>query len=250
MQTGIKKIMTKTRAAVQRGFSLLELLVALAVLMLIVLIVSIVFQQTSTIWQGTSSQTGLDMVVRGIVARIQADMAQAVPASNFITYDNTSKTIINKRVTHSFSTTGASEVYFIMLREAPDKTREACAVRYTFAKPNVTRDEVPLEFERDIGWKDINWSHPDKNSQNMGGEVQNARITSIAFKSIFPSPPSLSDNLPYLPTEHEKYVLPVYMDIDVKVEYDNETYSAFAARSRGPDKILFTKDDIYVGGKE
>jgi len=250
MRTGIQKNMTEPRAqrngarvfqpVLRKGFSLLELLVALAVLMLIVLVVSIVFQQTSTMWQGTSAQNGLDMVVRGIVTRIRSDMAQAVPASNFITRDNTSIGTINDRVTHSLgSAGGSSDVWFIMLRETAGGAREARAVRYKFAASKVMREEVPLEFDRENGWRTINWTHPDKNSHDMGGQVGNARIQSLVFKT--PPPPV---------GFRSSYDLPAYVDIEVKVEYDDETYSAFAARSLGPDKMLDTKDDIYVGGKE
>ena len=199
----------------RRGFSLLELLVALAVLTVIVVMTSLVFQQTSGIWQNTARANGLDMAARGIIAKIQADLEQAVPAANY------------NGISHGF---GSSSIEFIMCCESDGGSngleREAVKVKYEWGGGNLKRTETRLEFDGTM------WG-PGGNTitKTMPGRVENAEISRIQF----------------VITGGDTKNLPKRVDIEAEVHYGEIKYQSFAGRSLGPNQ----KDDkkaIYVGG--
>jgi len=235
----------------RRGFSLLELLVALAVLALIVLMTSLVFQQTSGIWQNATRASGLDMVARGIVAQIQADLEQAVPAAN---YTNTCK----QYITHNFIPTDARPLHFIVLRDSAGSAtgREAVSVAYRFDGDRnvVQRCEIPLEFKVsgvDAWWEYTkgspdSFSPPSSEWKDIAGQSDNAKITELKFDIIDP------DNVWTL-ADDRKWTLPPRVDITAKMHYESINYQTFAGRSFGPDtepdpSDKKKPDDIYVGG--
>lgn len=60
------------------GFSLIEILVATTILIIIVLMVSMVFQQSISSWSSGSRRADTQMVVRTITGSIQRDLVNAI----------------------------------------------------------------------------------------------------------------------------------------------------------------------------
>ncbi|MGI6495761.1 MAG: PulJ/GspJ family protein [Kiritimatiellia bacterium] len=66
-------------AASRKGFSLIEILVATTILIAIVLMVSLVFQQSIGSWASGSRRADTQMTVRAIIGSIQRDLVNAIP---------------------------------------------------------------------------------------------------------------------------------------------------------------------------
>jgi len=106
------------------GFSLLEMLVAVTVLVVIVLIASMVFQQTQTAWTAGSRRAAAETALRGIMGILERDLTHAVDATQF------GATIGGQQ---SF---GANGFTFVTL---DGTNRMAQLVDYTFGGGNLTR---------------------------------------------------------------------------------------------------------------
>lgn len=62
-----------------KGFSLIEVLVATTILIIIVLMVSMVFQQSIGSWSSGSRRADSQMIMRTIVGSIERDLVNAIP---------------------------------------------------------------------------------------------------------------------------------------------------------------------------
>jgi len=67
----------------RRGFSLLELLMAVTVLIIIVMIIALVFQQAHTAWGTGTRKAGAETTLRAIMGVIERDLTHAVDATQF-----------------------------------------------------------------------------------------------------------------------------------------------------------------------
>ena len=65
------------------GFSLIEVLVATALLVMIVLMLSQVFHASTTAWDSGLTRTQGAMTIRAVVGAIERDLRNAVNATNF-----------------------------------------------------------------------------------------------------------------------------------------------------------------------
>ena len=65
------------------GFSLIEVMVATAVLLVVVLMVGAVFRQASSSWDGGYARAEGGMIVRGVLGSIQRELSQAVDGRRF-----------------------------------------------------------------------------------------------------------------------------------------------------------------------
>ena len=65
------------------GFSLIEVMVATAVLLVVVLMVGAVFRQASSSWDGGYARAEGGMIVRGVLGSIQRELSQAVDGRKF-----------------------------------------------------------------------------------------------------------------------------------------------------------------------
>lgn len=212
------------------GFSLLEILVAMAVLTFIVLMMSMVFQQSADIWNSATQRVGLDMAGRGIIAQIQEDMAMAVPASNYTNAQS-------REIRHEFL---VSKAQFITLRDT-GKGRLVHRVIYSFENKIVYREETPLEFQNNR-WIFGPSSAADKvalNGTDMGG------IAGFRFL------PEWHEDVRGNPTA-QFYEFPERVNIEMSIQYTSK-YGSFRARSLGPnqkdDSRKKKSDDIVVGGE-
>jgi len=65
------------------GFSLVELLMAITVLILIVLVMALVFQQANTAWGSGTRKAGAETTLRSIMGIMERDLTSAVDATQF-----------------------------------------------------------------------------------------------------------------------------------------------------------------------
>jgi len=120
------------------GFSLLEMLVAVTVLVVIVLIASMVFQQTQTAWTAGSRRAAAETALRGIMGILERDLTHAVDATQF------GATIGGQQ---SF---GANGFTFVTL---DGTNRMAQLVDYTFGGGNLTRYTQQIIPDGAGSWK-------------------------------------------------------------------------------------------------
>jgi Tfp pilus assembly protein PilE len=167
------------------GFSLLEVLMAVTVLIIIVLIISMIFQQTHTAWGTGIRKAGAETTLRSVMGIMERDLTHAVDATQF-GRDNT------------FESLPAS---FVTLDGV---TRMPQAVRYSFASGNgmLTRETAslaaPLAAES-ITWTEGAWT----NKAVINGSQPLSRFQ---IDVIEPVPPASAGGLP-LRVEIEAHVL-------------------------------------------
>jgi prepilin-type N-terminal cleavage/methylation domain-containing protein len=109
--------------AVTTGFTLIELLAAMAILVVIVFIVSRVFQQAGSAWQTGVGRAEVGMKGRALADFIAQELSQAV--SNDV---------------YPYFTVGGSSADFVILGDASGpSTRAARRVEYSFSDKKVMR---------------------------------------------------------------------------------------------------------------
>lgn len=80
----MRTVASSHRSALKKGFSLIEILVAMTILMIIVLIVAGIFQSTSTAWSIGLRRADEQSVTRAVVGAISRDLSMMVDSYNFI----------------------------------------------------------------------------------------------------------------------------------------------------------------------
>ncbi len=78
------KILQGLKRTSRKGFSLIEILVAMTILTIIVLIVSVIFQQTSIAWSIGLQRADSQSATRAVVGAISRDLAMIVDPSMFV----------------------------------------------------------------------------------------------------------------------------------------------------------------------
>jgi prepilin-type N-terminal cleavage/methylation domain-containing protein len=106
------------------AFTLIELLVAMAILVIIVLIVSMIFQRASVAWDTGARKAELDMTGRGVADFMAQELATAVRGTNRFT---------------DFSVSGSAANFWV-LSDATATNRAGMEVTYS----GVTRNGEPL----------------------------------------------------------------------------------------------------------
>ena len=107
---------------------MIELLVAMSVLVIIILIVSLVFQRASTVWDAGMNKAELDMTGRAVVDYVAQELSAAV------------------RNTNAYSTFNASghTADFWVMGDANGTNRAVSQVNYNFAAGALTRNGIIL----------------------------------------------------------------------------------------------------------
>lgn len=109
-----------------RGFTMIELLVAMSVLVVIVLIVTLIFRRATTVWDSGMNKAELDMTGRGVADYVAQDVSAA---------------IING--THSFSASGGSANFWV-LGEANSTNGAISNIKYQFSGGALSRNSTVL----------------------------------------------------------------------------------------------------------
>lgn len=197
----------------RKGFSLIEVLVATALLVMIVGMIGFVFRQSSMSWDSGIRRAEGTTQVRAVIGAIERDLREAVDAREF-------------GRTQSFS---SKSMKFVALAE-PELNSQG----------NVSDDRVPMEIEYTGGEKvertakrlvgnNGSWSTGSSDKATLLESDGNADI-SISFDAVYGD---------------DKKGLPIYVTINAQLATE-ELFSGLKVVSYGRDGKEGTHDDIIV----
>lgn len=203
------------------GFSLVEILIATSILLVIVMMVSMVFQQQSAAFQSGEDRVKGQAAIRNIVGMMVRDLSLAVDSS----------CISNAPARNEFRSNSIK--FLAMTGEAgvnmEDRDEKDGAVlqyvSYSFSGGRVRREVIGYKVDAN-GWTKAG------NSQSAYLNNDKNKLESLAFTispasgTVFPS------------------------NVTVKAVYAGTSHAGFVrGQCAGNDGEWNTRDDIYVGGK-
>lgn len=200
------------------GFSLIEVLVASTVLMILVLVVAMVFQQSTGAWSGGTRKANTAMTLRSLLAQMQRDFVEAVDGREFSNVLSVADTAA------VFPSDGQSAEFIAILGDPNDPAgdRVPYHIKYEYDGHYLQRTCSQMEYTGTAWtWADttntvtiLNSSHP----------LADFMITSV-------------------PNAADASGLPLRVDIEARVANTNNALLV-SGRSAGRDKVLGTDDDI------
>lgn len=196
-----------SRRSARAGFSLLEVLMATTVLIVIVVMVALVYQQARVAWTAGTLRAESDTILRSAVGTIERDLGHAIDASFFQQkndYYNPSGTCLE----------------FVTL---DGTNRVPLWVRYDYTGVNLTRQWCPLGITPGT----TNWAKqiPLQTSELVS---PNFSLTMCTFTAVRPPAGVACTNLP------------LRVDIEAHLEKQG-TYSFLSGYSAGAGK---RSDDV------
>jgi hypothetical protein len=213
------------RLAALAGFSLVEILVATTILLIIVMMISMVFQQTSGAYQSGTRRVRSQTVLRNILGAISRDMILAVDSRYYPGFEN------------DFGSQSAS---FIALTGTPDGAgrRAPQWIEFSYAGGAVKRSCTDMVWQSAGVSKWILSNNPDGKEESTLNPNQNEKLTDFSF-AITADPDGSS-------------TLPLRVDVEGSIQTDGKD-SYVSGRSAGKDRKWGTAtepgDDIIVGGQ-
>ena len=202
------------------GFSLVEILIAVTLLLVIVMMISMVFQQASGAWASGSSQAKSESAIRATLGSVERDLLNAVDARD---YSETNPNGLSGSPTLSF-------VAFQHLYNHQNPRlsgRHPCLITYTFANGLLERTMTPMNANGTWATSNI------FSSINSGMPLSDLTFTSEPRPS---DPAGLG--------------LPLRVDIRAEAPRVSKLFT-ISGRSFGKNKTDDSGDgdDIVVGGK-
>ena len=202
------------------GFTLIEILVATSILLIIVLMMSMIFQQSSGAYQSGTNRVNEQKVLRNILGMISRDMTLAVDSRLYPGYDN------------KFDSDMAA---FVALTGTPDAggRRTPQWIEFSYVGGKVKRSAF-----------DLMWS---KTGKRWVEDPMGAKQTSI----LNPEQDLAEFYFEILwPTEDDgTEMLPLQVDVFASLSHEGK-YSFARGRSAGRDREFGTDDDIIAGGPQ
>jgi prepilin-type N-terminal cleavage/methylation domain-containing protein len=199
------------------GFSLVEVLIAITLLLVIVIMISMVFQQASGAWASGSTQAKSESAIRAALGSVERDLLNAVDARD---YAESNPTGLSKSWTLSF----VAFQHLYDHRNPRLSGRHPCLITYTFAATELKREMWPIKPDGTLG------------SNTLSSINSGMPLTDLTFTSI--DRPSDPDGLP--------------LRVDIRAESPrvSKLYT-ISGRSFGKNKTDDSGDgdDILVGGK-
>jgi prepilin-type N-terminal cleavage/methylation domain-containing protein len=197
------------------GFSLIEILVATTILLIIVMLMSMVFQQSSGAYQSGTSRVNAQKVLRNIMGVIARDLALAVDSRYYPGLKN------------QFD---ANRVGVVALTGNADDTgrRTPQWIEFSYLGARVSR-----------GCHDLKWDAGGKKWSTTGSAQ-----TSV----LNPDDELLEFNFVIDPSDDPESQLPRRVDVYGKLATSGK-FSFIRGRSAGKDRAWNTDDDIVVGGQ-
>lgn len=203
------------------GFSLIEILVATTVLLIIVLSVAMVFQQSTGAWSGGTRKANAAMTLRSVLGQIQRDILDAVDAREFTN---------SISLKNNFSATSAD---FVALAGDPTITNAMVRVpcRIKFERKSASTGYIVHRTITRLVFNGHLWS---EDAATKRESILNSSLGLSYFEM------TVLDNV------GDPAGLPLVVDIFAKV--DNAKRNMIVrGRSAGRDKKLNTDDDILAG---
>ncbi len=202
------------RRAMKSGFSLIEVLIATSILLVIVVLVSMVFQQQSGAFKSGTDRVQGQAAIRSLVAVLSRDLSMAVDAKDYgITGGN------------SFSGSGLT----FLSQSGGSEGSPLQKITYTYSGGAVKR-KVEDGSQGANGWSF---------TQSASGDVipSDSGLSSVTFTPLNAYGDSVKNG-----------DFPAAVRILAKSKGSGSA-AMIGGRSIGPDKQADTDDDIYVGGK-
>ena len=208
----------------QGGFSMIEVLVASAILTVLVMMLGMLFQQSSLAWRAGSKRAEGYMQLRSLVGALQRDATDAVDVEGV----KRMRKLIDSSDSLSLQEQrfNGGEVLFYTLAGT---NRALTKVTYD---SNGNRKEDVLDA-RSGSWKAGQTRNVMASIKNQSSK-ESAKLESISFDAKFDGSSSYGSG---------SRGLPLYMTVEAKISATGYTLDIGAA-SAGPDKQWGTKDDI------
>ena len=228
--TGCKRAMTASGKS--SGFSLLEILMAVTVLTIIVLMTSLVFQQTQNAWSSGVRTASLDTTLRTVLGFIERDLTHAIDATPYGLGN----------ITNSIPPNAS---FYLMTLDGDATTstnRMPQWVEYTYA----------LNTSGNGGYDLTRYVYP---MSVVGGVWQSADTPSIS-STVNGDTPLSAFSITFVPAPVGSVgAMPLRADIEAHVitAVTNQTFAIISGRSAGPDRAFgvttgdaASKDDIIA----
>lgn len=199
----------------ERGFTLIELMVATAILVMIVLIMSSVFHQSSLAWNAGSRESADNTTARAVLAFMAREMSEAVAYGDYLN--------------DGLISDGASGAAFMTLGGTNESgARLVKRICYLLDTPILYRQEWRLGTPNQANefYGDFPASWPSATRAAMATNV------SECVFGIYPNPPN-----PY------SDYLPKWVDIQIALRRRDQV-SSVAVRSSGPNGVMGDDDDV------
>jgi len=200
------------------GFTLIEILVATTILLIIVMLMSMVFQQSSGAYQSGTTRVNAQKVLRIILGVISRDMTLAADSRSYPGLDQ------------QFD---AYKAAFVALTGNPDAAgrRAPQWIEFSYADGKVTRRCT-----------DLKWDEPGKKWTKVAAAgTQQESVLNPDHDLVYFS---------FGITDHpqDKAGLPLRVEVYGEIETSGK-FSFARGRSAGSDREWGTDDDIIAGGQ-
>lgn len=208
------------------GFSLIEILIATSILLVIVMMVSMVFQQQSAAFQSGEDRVKGQAAIRNVVGMMVRDLSLAVDPESITNAPESNS--FGARSIKFFATTGEAGVGVDGNEENSTKD---CAVlqyiSYSFSGGKVKREVTGYKLRNDWKWTKAGTASAYLNNDNNLLDKSAGISFTTSDSSKFPS------------------------NVTIKAVYAGSSHAGFVrGESAGPDRDFNNqKDNIYVGGK-
>ncbi len=212
-------------ARLRRGFSLIEVLVAMTILSIIVLIVAGIFQQTGLAWSLGLKRADAQSVTRAVVGALGRDLAMMVDPYNFVSMDGTTP-LTKDDIATPGKLSGSLDFWILRPPTDPEELlkgrgnvalRELVRVEYSGGQ-QVTRKETPYD-----GGSTTSTTYALK-----GGSITFESVGNSGYGTAFNS----CYDLPAVQIKIKPQTPPTVNDYEISVA------------SCGPDGRWGTEDDI------
>ena len=223
------------------GFSLIEVMVATAVLMVIVLMIGAVFRQASSSWDSGYARAEGGMIVRGVIGSIERELSRAVDGrifGNVWEYDGPVEV-------------AKSKLAFICYKEGKGTgntaVREPHLIEYEWAGSEMKRHDRVLKSSAAGVWT----KETPKDSVVYSKGDKDSFFATFEFEAV----PAVHDPNGLRPFEDADFTDGIFWDtacVKIKVDLTRaDTFSSgLEVRSYGPnavsDEIANMKDDDIV----
>jgi prepilin-type N-terminal cleavage/methylation domain-containing protein len=225
----------------RHGFSMIEVMVAAAIMVVIVMMLGMLFQQTSVAWRVGLMRSDGYMQLRAFVGALQRDASAMIDANKIpqsLRYSN-KKQVFGDTEIQFYTMTGT-------LRTKPDGGMEDFrALNFITYKIDGTRTQRRLE-------PDGRWSQSEERSNvlsvpNIGENLDKPQVTAKGFSFAFQSGTEYDIDGNQVSSQNR---YPLFLTVETEVTQRGRLYDV-GAESSGPDKRFGSgpadaayKDDI------
>lgn len=222
------------RGRSRAAFSLIEVLVATTLLVIIVIMVGMVFRQSTLSWDSGIARADGSMLVRSVVGAIERELRCAVDARAFTNGNGTAWS--RKEAMGIPIDLKVTSMEFIALLEREGNTKEATRIKYSVGASNeVTRTAIPLV------WEEPKWNlEGDPTDKDADGRPK-YQSTLLFSNPKDPFAATLSFQAPAAAGQSDD--LPLWVTVRVELIGTGD-FSGLRVMSCGRDGKEDTKDDI------